>query len=84
MSTRTELNCAVVRAYKLNLILSFFSLSVVSAWLEDSVSPIIKRISQRIQAITELSVEWPHAEPLQVRFLRGLYEYRWGTHVVTF
>ncbi|XP_067051732.1 prolyl 4-hydroxylase subunit alpha-1-like isoform X1 [Acropora muricata] len=37
-----------------------------SAWLEDSVSPIINRISQRIQAITELSVDWPHAEPLQV------------------
>ncbi|KAK2556313.1 Prolyl 4-hydroxylase subunit alpha-3 [Acropora cervicornis] len=36
-----------------------------SAWLEDSVSPIINRISQRIQAITELSVKWPHAEPLQ-------------------
>lgn len=63
---------------------SFFSLSVVSAWLEDSVSPIINSISQRIQAITGLSIEWPHAEPLQVRFLGGLYEYPWGTRMVTF
>ncbi|XP_068757238.1 prolyl 4-hydroxylase subunit alpha-1-like [Montipora capricornis] len=37
-----------------------------SAWIEDSVSPIAKRISQRLQAFTGLSLEPPHSEPLQV------------------
>jgi len=37
-----------------------------SAWLEDSASPIINRISQRIQTITGLSLDSAHAEPLQV------------------
>lgn len=37
-----------------------------SAWLKDSFSPIINRISQRIQTFTGLSLDPAHAEPLQV------------------
>ncbi|KAL9971083.1 hypothetical protein ACROYT_G023569 [Oculina patagonica] len=37
-----------------------------SAWLEDSDSPIINRISQRIQTITGLSLDPQYSEPLQV------------------
>ena len=47
-------------------VIDFFSVYLVSAWLEDSASPIIKRISQRLQTITGLSLDPQHAEPLQV------------------
>ncbi|XP_022793507.1 prolyl 4-hydroxylase subunit alpha-1-like isoform X2 [Stylophora pistillata] len=37
-----------------------------SAWLDDHDSPIVKRISQRIQTITGLSLDSEHSEALQV------------------
>ncbi|KAM7437418.1 hypothetical protein ABFA07_012971 [Porites harrisoni] len=37
-----------------------------SAWLEDSDSSIINRISRRIQGMTGLSLDPAHSEPLQV------------------
>lgn len=37
-----------------------------SAWLEDSASPVVRRISQRIETTTGLSLDPKHAEPLQV------------------
>jgi len=37
-----------------------------SAWIEDSTSPVVRRISQRIETITGLSLDPKHTEPLQV------------------
>ena len=49
--------------------LSFFpTVCLISAWLDDNDSLVVKKISQRIQTTTGLSLDSEHSEALQVRF----------------